>query len=474
MENKNVSSRNTSQKALRLNLDEKKYGTIVEIGAGQEVARQFFLAGAAAGTIAKTMSAYDMKFSDAIYGVQNDGRYVSKARVKAMMEQELDLVIERVADIRSISSRYFAYAATVSAKSFNKLNECHAWVGVRVQMYPGAEPSNIELHVRMHDDNAEAQQQALGVLGVNLIYAAYYYFENPKLMIDSLTDNIKQGRLEIDSIEFIVPYFEDLDNRAINLHLIRSWKTRAVMFRPDGSISVPSEMLYKKNVITIRGAFRPLTNLNRDMIEQGKKAFFEQPGVNEENTIAIAEISLNDAKGNDNHVPEEDLIQRVQILNALGYNVMISDYTRYFSLRAYFRQYTKMEIGIVVGMANLKQIFDEDSYVGVKGGILEGFGKLFPDNTRMFIYPELNVSGELRDYKNHKVQEHLRFLYRHLLENDFLTGLDASDVELFKIYSRDILKQLKSGRGDWEKMVPDLVAEQIIEHGFFGFKKPRK
>jgi hypothetical protein len=420
------------------------------------------------------MSAYDMKFSDAIYGVQNDGRYVSKARVKAMMAQEYDLVLERVSEVRSKSSRYFAYAATVAAKSFNRQNECHAWCGIRIQMYPGAEPSNIKVHVRMRDDNAEAQQQALGVLGVNLIYAAYYYFENPKMIIDSLTDSIKPGRIEIDSIEFIGPYFEDLDNRAINLHLIRSWKTRAIMFNSDGSIAVPAEMLYKKNVLTIRGSFRPVTNLNVDMIEQGKNAFYQQEGVSEENTIAIAEISLNDAKGHDNHVPEEDIVQRVQLLNSLGYNVMISDYTRYFSLRAYFRQYTKMQIGIVVGMINIKQIFDESSYVGVEGGILEGFGKLFPDNTRMFVYPELNADGELREFTDLKVQEHLRFLYRHLLENDFLTGLEAGDKELFSIYSRDILKQLKAGPGEWEKNVPKLVAEEILEHGFFGMKKKRR
>lgn len=467
---KNVSSRTTSQKALRLNLDEKKYGTIVEIGAGQEVARQFFIAGAAAGTIAKTMSAYDMKFSDAIYGVQEDGRYVSKARVKAMMAQEFDLVLERVGDSRSKSSRFFAYAATVAAKSFGRDNECHAWCGVRIQMYPGAEPSNIKIHVRMLDDNAEAQQQALGVLGVNLIYAAYYYFENPKMIIDSLTDNMKPGRIEIDSIEFIGPYFEDVDNRAINLHLIRSWKTRAIMFRPDGSVGVPAEMLYKKNVLTIRGSFRPVTNLNVDMIEQGKKAFFTLPDVNDKNTIAIAEISLNDAKGQDAKVPEEDIVQRVQLLNLLGYNVMISDYTRYFSLRAYFRQYTKLQIGIVVGMINIKQIFDEDTYRGVEGGILEGFGKLFPDNTRLFIYPELNADGELSEFTSVKVQDHLRFLYRHLLENGFLAGIESSDINLFKIYSREVLKQLKNGRGDWEKSLPTAVANEIIEQRLFGFK----
>ncbi|WP_158971119.1 TonB-dependent receptor [Paraglaciecola sp. L3A3] len=466
----NVSHRNTSQKALRMNLDEKKYGTIVEIGAGQEVARQFFLAGAAAGTIAKTMSAYDMKFSDAIYGVQEDRRYVSKNRVRAMMEQEFDLVVDRVGETRSKSSRYFAYAATVAAKSFNRDNECHAWCGIRVQMYPGAEPSNIVVHVRMLDDNAEAQQQALGVLGVNLIYAAYYYYENPKQIIDSLTDNMKNNRLEIDSIDFQGPYFEDIDNRAINLHLIRGWKTRAVMFRPDGSVAVPAEILYKKNVLTIRGSFRPVTNLNIDMIEQGKKSFYAMNHIDDSNTVAIAEISLNDAKGQDNNVPEADIVQRIQILNSLGYNVMISDYTRYFSLRAYFRQYTKLQIGIVVGMINVKQIFDEDSYRGVEGGILEGFGKLFPDNTRLFVYPELDENGEISEFTDVKVQDHLRFLYRHLLENGFISGIECSDKALFKIYSREVLKQLSKGRGDWESSVPEQVAETIIEHKLFGFR----
>jgi hypothetical protein len=467
---KKVSSRTTSNKALRLNLDEKKYGTIVEIGAGQEVARQFFLAGAAAGTIAKTMSAYDMKFSDAIYGVQEDRRYVSKARVKAMMTQEFDLVVDRVGDIRSKSSRYFSYAATVAAKSFNRKNECHAWCGVRVQMYPGAEPSNITIHVRMHDDNAEAQQEALGDLGVNLIYAAYYYFENPKDIIDSLSDNIGKDRIEIDAIEFEGPYFEDIDNRAINLHLIRSWKTRAIMFKPDGSVTVPADMLYKKNVLTIRGSFKPATKLNVDMIEQGKNSFNTLNSLDGDSTIAIAEISLNDLHGNDAKVPEADIITRVQLLNSLGYSVMISDYTRYFSLRAYFRQYTQLQIGIVVGMMNMRQIFDEQFYRGVEGGILEAFGKLFPDNTRIFVYPELENGDELIDFTQVKVPDHLRFLYQHLLENNFISGIECSDKKLLKIYSREVLKQISSGKAGWEKNVPEAIVEEIKENKLLGYR----
>jgi len=400
------------------------------------------------------MSAYDMQFSDAIYGVQKGQRYVSKARVQAMMKHEFDLVIDRLGDVRSKTSKYFSYAATVAAKSFNRKNECHAWCGVRLQLFPDSPPSDITIHVRMHDETAELQQEALGILGVNLIYAAYYYYEEPKKLIDSLTDNLRADRIEIDSIEFAGPYFDEIDNCAINLHLIRSWKTRAIMFTPNSHVVVPAELLYKKNVLTIRGSFKPVTKLNVDMIEQGKTAFFsdehssEKP-VNTENTVAIAEISLNNQRGEDNKVPEKDIISRVNLLTSLGYHVMVSDYTRYFSLRAYFRQYTKLQIGIVLGIVNVKQIFDNSMYKGVEGGILEGFGKLFPDNTRLYVYPEMSDEGELIDYQKVELPDNLRHLYSHLLENDFVSGIECSDHELLKIYSRNILKQLPLGPGAW-------------------------
>ena len=468
--NKNISGRTTLEKALRINLDNNKYGSIAEIGAGQEVARNFFRAGGAAGTIAKTMSAYDMQFSDAIYGVQEDGRYVSCARVKAMLATEYDLVIDRVSESRPKSSRYFAYAATVAAKSYRGNNECHAWCGIRLQMYPDAPASEIVVHVRMRDNEADAQQNALGVFGVNLIYAAYYYHEEPKKIIDSLTDNLAQDQLELDSIEFSGPYFEELDNRALNVHLIRSWKTRAIMFKPDGSVIVPAEMLHRKNVLTIRGTFRPITKLNVDMIEQGFKVFTQMEGVSKENSIALAEISLNDMRGNDLNVSEEDLIERVTVLNSLGYSVMISDYTRYFSLRAYFRQFTKLQIGIVVGIVNIREIFDQQSYKGIEGGILEGFGKLFPDHTRLLVYPEIDDSGVLRDYTNVDLPDNLQFLYKHLLDNSFIFGIECSDSDLFKIHSREVYNGIKNGRGDWEQCLPDGVAEEIISKRFFGYR----
>ena len=465
-----VSQRSTVEKALRLNLDQNKYGTIAEIGAGQEVARQFFRAGAAAGTIAKTISAYDMQFSDAIYGIQENRRYVSMTRARAMIEREFDLVVERVGDIRPRASRYFAYAATIAARSFKGDNECHAWCGIRLQMYPGAEPSDIIVHVRMLDKLVERQQTTLGIFGVNLIYAAYYYFEEPKKLIDSLTDNLEDHRLEIDYIDMTGPYFEDIDIRAMNLHLIRSWKTRAIMFNQHGQVTIPSEMLYKKNVLTIRGTFRPVTRLNVDMIEQGLKFFTELDGVSEDNSIALAEISLNDQRGKDLNVSEEDLVKRVDLLNSLGYSVMISDHTRYFSLRAYFRQFTKMQIGIVCGMINIREIFNPQMYTGIEGGILEGFGKLFQDNTRLLVYPELNPRGELTKHTEVEIPGNLQCLYQHLLDNNFIFGIECSDPALLGIYSAEVHDQIKNGHGDWEAKLPPGIPEQIMDNRWFGFR----
>lgn len=465
-----VSSRDTKEKALHINLDPRKYGTIVEIGAGQEVAREFFRAGAAAGTIAKTMSAYDMQFSDAIYGVQKGRRYVSQERVRSMMEKEFAQVVERVTDSRPKNSRFFAYAATVAAKRWGSDNECHAWCGVRMQMYPGAEPSDIVVHVRLRDEKAEQQQEALGILGVNIIYAAYYYYDSPKKIIDSLTDNIEHGRLEIDMISFDGPYFEEVDTLGVNLNLIRYWKTRAIMFYADGTVAVPAEMLYKKNVLTIRGSFKPITRLNIDMIEQGMAAFQKCGNVNKKNTIALAEISLNDPMGNDLGAPESDIVDRVRLLNSLGYNVMVSDYTRYFSLRAYFRQYTQHQIAIVLGITNVRQVFNPDFYRGVKGGMLEGFGKLFPDHTSLYVYPEASPDGDLITFDKMAMSDEFNYLYQHLIVNGFIKGIKCSDTDLLNIFSREILKALPLGRGDWEKNVPAQVAEQIIANKMFGYQ----
>ncbi|MGB0866128.1 MAG: hypothetical protein ACPGSC_06440 [Granulosicoccaceae bacterium] len=461
----------TDQKALELNLNPLIYGTIAEIGAGQEVARNFFRAGAAAGTVAKTISAYDMQFSDAIYGAEASGRYVSRPRVESMVDREYQLVVERLTGHRPKNSTFFAYAATVAAKSYGRASECHAWLSVQAQLYPGAEPSRIVIHVRMNDDDATQQQEALGIVGVNLIHAAFNFYTKPKTLISKLSDNLAQDRIEIDLIDFQGPYFEDVDNRLINMELIHAWHTRAIIFTPDGKVAVPGELLYKKNVLAIRGSFRPVTNLNVDMIEQGCKKFIENCEIKPESQIILTEITMASLMGEQNdQFDPADFLTRVDMLNKLGYSVMISDFVRYFRLRAFFRRYTQLNIGIVVGMANLKTIFNESFYEGMEGGILEAFGKLFPDHTQMFVYPEISrQTGELRTMDNPNIPENLLSLYKYLLENNFLCALEHSSDELFNIYSRDLLQQLRRGRGVWEDSVPSEIAELIIEQRLLGY-----
>ena len=461
----------TREKALQINLDECIYGTIVEIGAGQEVARQFFRAGGAAGTIAKTMSAYDMQFSDAIYGVDPNRRYVSRSRLFAMLEREYGQVIGRVADSRPKSSTFFAYAATVAAKSFNRDNECHAWCGIRLQLYPEAEPSDIILHTRMRDKAANAQQEALGVLGVNLIHGAYYLFREPRKLIDTLSDELGDDRIEIDSIEFFGPYFDEQDNRLLNLHLIRSWKTRAIMFTPQGEVRVPAELLHKKNVLVTRGTFKPYTLLNQDMMEQGMVEFAQLPGVDEENTLRLAEVTLNTLVGENENVDDGDFIERVDQLSAMGYHVMISDYVRYFRLRAYFRQFTAKRIAIVIGMDALRAIFDADFYRGVEGGILEGFGKLFPDNTIVYAYPERGENGEEINCHNIELPAALKYLYRHLIDNAYIRPISDSRAELFQIQAREVLDAIQRNLAGWENKVPAPVAELIRARKLFGYNR---
>ena len=460
---------NTRAKALQINLDERKYGTIVEIGAGQEVARQFFRAGAAAGTIAKTMSAYDMQFSNAIYGADPKGRYVSRSRLFAMLEREFAQVVERVKDTRPKSSTFFAYAATVATKSFNRNNECHAWCGIRLQLYPDAAPSDIIVHVRMLDREANEQQEALGVLGVNLVYGAYYLFDDPRKLIDSLTDNLGNDRLEIDSIEFFGPYFDEEDNRRLNLHLIRSWKTRAIMFNPDGQVRVPAELLYKKNILVTRGSFKPFTKINLDMMEQGMREFSQLPGVNADNTLMLAEITMNQLVGDNENMVDHDFVERVDLLSAMGYHVMISDYVRYFRLRAYLRQFTQKQIGLVMGMDNLRRLFQEDFYRGVEGGILEGLGKLFPDNTIAYAYPELDKDGQEVNYQTVSIPSHLRHLYQHLIDNGFVRGITTSDPALFAIHSQQVLEEIRANQSGWEESVPASIAELIKAQRLFGY-----
>lgn len=457
----------TEQKALAVNLDERSYGSIVEIGAGQEVARRFFQVGAAAGTVAKTMSAYDMAVSDDIYGAVE--RYVSRDRLAQMLAHEFEQVVGRLAAKRAPGTQFFAYAATVTARSFRQQNECHGWIGLRLQHAPGAAPSDIVLHVRMLDHDNAQQSEALGILGVNLVHGAFFHTERPEWIVEGLGDNLGSERIEVDLIHFSGPGFAGVENRLMNLHLIRSWLTRAVIFAPDGEVVVPRELFYRKPVMVMRGSFKPITKVNVDMMSAGLAQFARESEADETQTVALAEVTMNSLVTGDD-VDAADFLARVDLLGACGYTVMISDYVRYFRLRAYLRRYTREAIGIVLSVRDFAQLFDENYYEGLEGGMLEAFGKLFPDHTHVYVYPSRPAGGgPLVTLDNVEVPAHLRHLLAHLIGNGKLVAVERHDESLLPIDAAEVLDGIRRGRGSWEKDVPEAVAARIVGDRLFGY-----
>lgn len=402
----------TIEKALAINLDEMKYGTIVEIGAGQEVARWFFQAGAAAGTIAKTMSAYDTNFSDAIYGADDDGRYVSRARCERMLAQEYDLIVSRIKDSRPKGSRFFAFANTVAAQGFRRRSECHGWVGIRIQRAPELEPDDIVVHVRMLDDTNLEQQDALGILGVNLIYGAFMHADDPKRLMRSLLDNLKWGRVEIDLVEFRGPALGYLDNRQMALELVKASLTPAILFGPDGTAQVPAEALYKKSVLAMRGAFDPVTDTEMARFDYAKNRFLAEPEIDPERTMCLAEITMKeliDKRDTDT----ADYLERIEQLAERGFHVLISEFFRYFRVRQYIAHYTGEPVGIVTDVENFREVLHEERYASLDGGILEGLGKLFPQGTTAYVCPVIK-KGKPVTLDGMPLEENLKPLVAYL------------------------------------------------------------
>src|SRR2546428_1691949 len=373
----------TDKKALQINLDAKKYGTFVEIGAGQEVARRFFRVGGAAGTIAKTMSAYDMTFSDAIYGPTD--RYVSRVRLQTMLDREYDLLLERLNEKLGSERTFFVFADTVAARSFKQHNESHGWLGVRFQAEKRADPSQIIIHVRMLDEANVDQQEALGVIGVNLLYGAFYHSQLERL-ISSLQENLAPGKIQVDLIKFSGPAFANIDNRLMSLQLVSQGLTDAVMFTADGEMVQPSEILHKKAILIERGSFRPVTYATNDMLDGARRQFLKESGCSEKDLVVLMEMTLENllSEGQLNHA---DFLARVDILGALGRTVLISRFGEYYRLAGYLTRYTNEMVGLVMGLPSLMEIFDEKFYLNLEGGILEALGRMFKGNLKLFVYP---------------------------------------------------------------------------------------
>ena len=461
----------TMQKAFNLNMDLAKYGTIAEIGAGQEVSRFFFRAGGAAGTIAKTISAYDMDFSDAIYGKEEDHRYVTESRVKKMLDKEFRLVLERVGDKRPKNSTYFAFADTITAKSYSQKSECHGWLGIKLQLSSGAEPCEILLHVRMLDESNLMQQEAVGILGVNLIYGAFYYYTAIENLIRSLGDNLEWGRLEIDLIRFTGPYFKDVNNRLMALKLVEMELSDAVVFATDRKTLVhPSELFYKRDVMVMRSMFKPVTNVSEDMMNGGMALFLRTLGVDVKMAMAVPEISIAEMRMLGTF-DMQDILDRVDCLNLLGYPVIVSNYLRFFRVRAYLGRYTKGKVAFVLGIPNLITLFDAAYYEGLKGGILGAFASLFDRETLLFVYPMRNPDDpeQIITAETFPVPELLKFFYYYLQANHMILPVERYNEANMHIWPEDILEQIKKGRGGWETSVPEVVVEEIISRGLFGF-----
>ena len=456
------------QKALKINLAKRFYGTFAEIGAGQEVARYFFQAGGASGSIAKTISAYDMTFSDHIYGKENTGRYVCECRLLKMLEKEFHLLQERLADSRGRDHQFFAFSNTVSALNFSRTNEAHGWMGVRFQHEPGSEISEVVIHVRMLDPQNVLQQDALGIIGVNLMYACFFLQRDPEAFINSLMDHLDTSRIEVNFIRFGGKVFEDVDNRLMNLHLLKQGMTQAIMFDENGSVVLPADHLHKKDVLVVRGSFRPPTLVSLDMIRSGLSDFAKGIGKKESDIVAVSEITISTLKAEAGDVTKEDFLARVDLICALGQKTLITNYAQYYKLANYFARMSVPNLGLVLGIYNFQQVFTDEEYSNVEGGILSALGQLFRDKVKVYIYPYKAEDGAVESLNNLKVPDSFKHVFEHLKENNKVLDVKNPDKDLLHIYSSKVLQMIVKNEPGWEEMVPPSVAKEINEKCLFG------
>jgi hypothetical protein len=462
----------THQKALRINLDPRWYGTVAEIGAGQEVVRWFFRVGGAAGTIAKSISAYDMAVSDAVYGKAE--RYVSAGRLQGMLDKEFQLNVDRLGDERGDGTSFFAFADTVVARSYQGGNECHGWMGVKFQAHARDEPSQIVMHVRMLDVEAWLQQEALGIVGVNLLYGAFFEHHEPERLIESLLDRLTTGRIEIDMIQFRGIEFRAVDNRLMALKLVQLGLSGVAMFGPDREVLQPSEVLRKKAILVERGSFRPPTHVNLDMLDTARAKFEADPAVAGKPVLSLTEITMrNLLAGGAADVDRRDFLARAELLAACGMTVLITDYFDYYRLAAYIGERTAERIGIVMGVPSLIDLFNEANHALLPGGILESFGRLFKNDLKLYVYPlQPSPDEPLVTVNDISVGPELQPLYDYLAGRGSFVDLDNYRPEYLPIFSRDVLRRIAVSDDSWEAMVPANVAELIKRRAFFGFVRP--
>lgn len=458
----------TYSKALELNLDPTKYGVFAEIGAGQETANWFFRASASAGTVAKTISAYDMTMSDALYG--KGVRYVSQKRLEAMMAYEFDLLNKRLSEERGKDSMFFSFCNTVRARGYKDKAECHGWLGITLQLKPFAAPSRIMIHVRLLDAENTEQMEALGVVGVNLIYAAFYYRENLETFVESLRDNLRDGRIEVDMLRFDGEGFRFVDNRLCALQLVQSQLTDAAMFTPDGEVVQAADALYKRPILLLRGSFNPVLKLHQEMIRQGRKVFAQQMDQQQaDKAIELCEITMNNLLRDGDLVDHEDFLDRADSLQRLGKTVLVSRCPEFHRIATFISRYTSEPIAIILSIGLLNELFKEKWSENLAGGILESFGRLFKNSVKLFVYPwRQRKTDELVTAKTFRAPEDFTCLYDHFLRNQQIVSIDAGDENLLSKTSREVMQMIENGETGWEDWVPkeaQFIARRVMRNG---------
>lgn len=458
-----------SDKALRINLNNDIYGTFAEIGAGQETVRHFFRAGGSSRTVAKAMSAYDKAFSDAIYTVEDDNRYVTESRLIKMLEYETRKIEARIVRESNPTKTFFSYANTVATIDYAKKNKGHGWVGIQFQSKPHEEYSMIVLHIQFKETDSKLQQETLGILGVNLIFGAYYQHHDPKKIISSLYDHLDKDQIEIDSINFSGPLFEKVDNRLMSLYLVRNGLTDAVMFGPDGQSKLPANVLYRQNILALRGSFRPVTIVNMNMYKESIEMFMRENNLKKEETTVIFEVTLSNLIS-EGCIDEIDFLHRADLLSSLGQTVMISNFQEYYKLTEYFSKFTDKHVALSMGVSSLLNIFEEKYYKNLTGGILEALGKLFRNNMKIYLYPMKGENGEIINSTNLKVDLHIKELYKYFKKQGQIVDIENFDERNLTIFSRDVLKLLQENKEGWEDKLPEGISQMIKEKELFGYK----
>jgi hypothetical protein len=461
----------TAEKALAINLDGTVYGTFAEIGAGQEVARWFFAVGGAAGSVAKTMSAYDMTVSDAIYG--KAARYVSRERVEEMLDHEFGLLRERLDAARGARTRFFAFADTAAARSYSGGNECHAWVAVRFQHVVRGDPSDVTLHVRLLDTTNPAQQEALGRLGVNLLHAALHHWRDPWKLIERLLDDVGRTRLEIDWVQVRGPAFRATDNRLLCLHLVRIGFTPALLFAADGTPLLASEAVRRRTVLVERGRFAPVTRLNLEMLALARERFAAEAApagdAPADPPDEIMEISMNNLRDR-GQAADAEFLARVDLLSAVGKLVLVSDLAPFYALAEYLAARQVGRTLFVLGVPLLRELFNEGFYRDLAGGILEAFGRLFTSRVRLYVHATRDaIDGGVITADTLRVAPHLAHLLDHLRVNGLVRSLPCDERTLRTYSSEDVRMRICGGDPAWRDLVAPEVAARIEAAGAFGF-----